>query len=331
MSSCCQPKARLSPWSFILAISLAILFYIFSTSTLFSALSVNSSTLPPVFFLFGLVAGLSTCSATLSSLFLSLKPRFSLFAAGRIISFSVLGLFLGFLGNYFRLSFSAINIVNILVSVFILYQSLKLLGVLKISSKYNIKPLGKGGFVFGLSSFFIPCGFTLTAQSLALASASPVSSSLILFFFALGSLVPLFFINRSLKFLNTKPIYSQTLAFLLLFFSLFSLNNQIKILPIHQVKSQESIQSVLHLVATNSGYTPNYFKVKAGSSVRLEVEDRGTSGCTNAIIARSLFEGRLDLVPGTTSVKEFIAPTKPGRYRFSCWMGMISGTIEVVK
>jgi plastocyanin domain-containing protein len=35
------------------------------------------------------------------------------------------------------------------------------------------------------------------------------------------------------------------------------------------------------------------------------------------------------LNPGQTSVKEF-TPTKPGKYKFSCWMGMISGIIEVV-
>jgi plastocyanin domain-containing protein len=46
-------------------------------------------------------------------------------------------------------------------------------------------------------------------------------------------------------------------------------------------------------------------------------------------MSRSLFEGQIDLVDGTTSVKEFTSP-KPGVYKFSCWMGMVSGTVEVV-
>ena len=82
--------------------------------------------------------------------------------------------------------------------------------------------------------------------------------------------------------------------------------------------------------ASASGYSPNTFTVKAGQKVRWEITDTGTSGCTNAVIARSLFQGPVNLVPGTTSVKEFTAPTTPGTYRFSCWMGMISGTIEVI-
>ena len=63
--------------------------------------------------------------------------------------------------------------------------------------------------------------------------------------------------------------------------------------------------------------------------VRWEITDKGTSGCTNAIISKGLFNEEISLVPGETSVKEF-TPGKPGKYKFSCWMGMISGIIEVV-
>ena len=54
----------------------------------------------------------------------------------------------------------------------------------------------------------------------------------------------------------------------------------------------------------------------------------GTSGCTNAIISK-LWNGQISLTQGKTSVKEF-TPSKVGLYKFSCWMGMVSGTIEVV-
>ena len=32
---------------------------------------------------------------------------------------------------------------------------------------------------------------------------------------------------------------------------------------------------------------------------------------------------------GKVAIKEF-TPTKVGKYRFSCWMGMVTGVIEVV-
>jgi len=39
--------------------------------------------------------------------------------------------------------------------------------------------------------------------------------------------------------------------------------------------------------------------------------------------------GSIPLSPGKISVKEF-TPQKVGRYKFSCWMGMVSGTIKVI-
>ena len=70
-------------------------------------------------------------------------------------------------------------------------------------------------------------------------------------------------------------------------------------------------------------------KVEAGIPVSWEITDKGTSGCTNAIISKGLFSGEIVLTPGQTIVKEF-TPVKPGKYKFSCWMGMVSGIIEVV-
>ena len=69
--------------------------------------------------------------------------------------------------------------------------------------------------------------------------------------------------------------------------------------------------------------------MKVGVPVRWEITDTGTSGCTNAVVSKSLFDGPINLTPGQVSVKEF-TPEKAGKYKFSCWMGMISGVIEVV-
>lgn len=80
--------------------------------------------------------------------------------------------------------------------------------------------------------------------------------------------------------------------------------------------------------ASASGYSPNKFTIRVGVPTKMEVTDTGTSGCTNAIISK-LFEGQIDLTPGKTTIKEF-TPAKVGVYKFSCWMGMVSGTIEVV-
>ncbi|MDP2939942.1 MAG: cupredoxin domain-containing protein, partial [Candidatus Omnitrophota bacterium] len=136
---------------------------------------------------------------------------------------------------------------------------------------------------------------------------------------------------------------------LVLFFAIFNINAQLNVLgfsSFSDIKLKPNNQSstnnneeglppvidgkqVVKMDASSSGYRPNYFKVKAGVPVRWEITDTGTSGCTNAIISRGLFAGEIPLTPGQVSIKEF-TPEKPGKYKFSCWMGMVSGIIEVV-
>jgi len=141
--------------------------------------------------------------------------------------------------------------------------------------------------------------------------------------------------------------FTKIAGILVLFFALFNLNSQLNVLGLKSfgdlilpktisVSADENGlppvvngKQIIKMNASASGYSPNNFKVRAGIPVRWEITDTGTSGCTNAVISRSLFNDQIGLTPGQTSVKEF-TPEKPGKYKFSCWMGMISGIIEVV-
>lgn len=199
-------------------------------------------------------------------------------------------------------------------------------------------------FLMGGLTFFLPCGFTLTAQTLALASGSPLRGALILLFFALGTFVPLLLIGYSSAASSQKPqtsaYFSQVAGILVIVFALYNIYSQSQVLGIslpslnssstNNVSLVDGVQ-LIKMTASSTGYTPNSFQVKAGQKVRWEITDKGTSGCTNGVISKSLIGNDIiNLVPGTTSVKEFTAPTISGTYRFSCWMGMISGTIQVV-
>ncbi|MBU3935395.1 cupredoxin domain-containing protein, partial [Patescibacteria group bacterium] len=131
---------------------------------------------------------------------------------------------------------------------------------------------------------------------------------------------------------------------LVLFFAFFNINAQLNVLGVNSlndIKLKEEVvlddlapieneKQILEMSASSAGYKPNYFKIRAGVPVVWKIKDDGTSGCTNAVIARDLFFGEIRLTRGETSVKEFTAQ-KPGKYKFSCWMGMVSGTIEVVE
>jgi len=207
-------------------------------------------------------------------------------------------------------------------------------------------------FLMGILTFFLPCGFTITAQGLALISASPLQGGLIMLFFALGTMPMLLLIGlSSIKLsqnLDLSFIFLKVAGILVLFFAFYNINSQLNVLGLKSftdfntksIQPSQNIEEglapivdgkqILKVDAYSYGYEPDYFKVQAGIPVRWEITDKGTSGCTNAIISKGLFDEEISLVPGETSVKEF-TPEKPGKYKFSCWMGMISGIIEVVE
>ena len=91
----------------------------------------------------------------------------------------------------------------------------------------------------------------------------------------------------------------------------------------------EDGKQVVKMDASSRGYDPDYIRVRVNVPVRWEVNAKDISGCTNAIISNSLFDGQIKLTKGELSVKEF-TPTKTGKYRFTCWMGMVKGIMEVV-
>lgn len=165
--------------------------------------------------------------------------------------------------------------------------------------------------------------------------------------FALGTVPALFFIGLSSVKFNSKPHLAERFAkvagFLVLFFALYNMSNQATVLGFNGfgnifASSQTSAaglpqivdgKQVIAMTASGSGDSPNYFKVRAGVPVRWEITASNSIGCNGSIVSNGLFSGAINLTPGQVTVKEF-TPQTPGKYRFSCTMGMISGTMEVV-
>ena len=346
-----------------------------------SIANINSSSSLISFFIFGLIAGLSSCAALVGGIVLSmskqwlqyysdkdsvyekLKPHL-MFNIGRIVSYAVFGAVLGIIGSQLKISLTFTSLLIIVVSLAMAFFGAQMLGIKAIKrfqasapkfiSRYianeeNFKGR-KMPFIMGALTFFLPCGFTVSAQGVALLSASPVQSSLIMLAFALGTSFPLLGIGLSaIKF--SKPEltlqFSRIAGIMILFFAVFNINSQLAVLGFKNLADLDLFRAnaitynerdlpeiingkqVIKMDEMSYGYKPNNFKVRANIPVRWEITDKGTSGCANAIISNSLFPDQISLKPGQISVKEFI-PQKPGRYKFSCWMGMISGAIEVI-
>jgi sulfite exporter TauE/SafE/copper chaperone CopZ len=350
-----------------------------------SALSVNENSTLGLFFLFGLVAGLSSCAALVGGLILSMSKQWTetyekqknktkdgkplaphlLFNIGRLISFALFGAILGGLGSFFSISLQASAILAILVAVIMLILGLQMLevpffkkiriGLPKFISRWALKkeeirsPMGP--FILGAVTFFLPCGFTITAQSLALVSGSALRGALITTFFALGTLPILLIIGATSKKLTSKQQFADKFlkiaGVLVVIFSIYTFNSQLNLLGVRSLsditisnsnKKEKSTEDdlpkiedgyqVIEMSASSYGYSPEYFKVRAGVPVKWIITNNGVSGCTDAIISQGLFSGEIPINQKVV-VKEF-TPEKAGRYKFSCWMGMVTGVIEVV-
>lgn len=379
--------------SFLISALLITAFFLLDKSEITNIAQASPASPLTAFLFLGLVAGISSCAALVGGLVLSLSKKWDedysdekkyfrrirpqiLFNSGRLFSYALLGGMLGSIGEKFTLSPAFSSILVFIVSAAMLIIGFQMIGIKQLkkirialpksaTDKIFGAPQNKKNrspFLIGALTFFLPCGFTITAQGFALLSGSFISGGLIMLMFAIGTLPSLLLIGlTSVKFIsshNTALIFSKTAGILIVFFALFNINSQLNALGFTSASdlaknqkeepglSQKSGKSALRDIdglpliengkqivkttATSSGYSPNYIKVRKNIPVEWRIEDRGTSGCTNAIISRNLFNGQINLTPGETSIKEFL-PTQAGKFKFSCWMGMVSGTIEVVE
>ena len=363
--------------------------------------NVRSGSSLAALFALGLLAGASSCAALVGGIVLSLSKQWAssgvsasawdqahpplLFNAGRLASYALVGTILGAAGSQFQFSPAFTALFALAVSALMLALGLQMLGV-KAFARLRLPRLLSGepkagdprrGYMPALTgalTVLLPCGFTLTAEGLAVISGSALRGGLIMLAFALGTMPTLLVIGLAgVRFSSTPRMatrFSQAAGALVVFFALYTANAQLIVLdvwspssavqaapavvhyglgellpsgqptvlaeaeaplaPVDGVAPVVDGKQLLQMDASANGYSPNHFRVRAGLPVRWEIRDVGTSGCTNAVISRRLFAGAVQLTPGETSVVEF-TPKAPGRYRFSCWMGMVSGAIEVVE
>lgn len=342
--------------------------------------NVSATSSLPAFFIMGLIAGVSSCAALVGGIILSMSKQWTdlyaasnstkekmqphiMFNIGRVASYAIFGAILGAVGSKFQVSLKFSSMLVLFVSVMMIFLALQMLGVRafrrfqftmpkfitrRIADEKNFQ--GKRmPALMGAATFFLPCGFTIAAQGVALISGSALQGALVLALFALGTAPALLAIGlTSVKFFSRPHLFGQfakVAGIVVLFFALFNINAQMNVLGwggfsnIFSASKSAAADNglppivggkqILKMTASSRGYNPNYLRIRAGVPVRWEITDTGTSGCTGAIISR-LFKGTIELTPGTISVKEFTPPETAGKYRFSCWMGMVTGIIEIV-
>ena len=364
--------------AFVIALFIIIGFLLLDKFGVANFLSLNSTSSLIAFFGFGVLASISSCAALVGGIILSMSKQWNnlyaenagtakklqphiMFNAGRVVSYFVLGGVLGIIGSRLQISTNFTAILIIVISFLMIALGLQMLGVkafrqfqISAPKSFTRNIANENNFqgkymplIMGALTFFLPCGFTITAQGLALLSGNALSGALIMGAFALGTVPMLLFIGLSSVKFNSKPHlaerFTKVAGFLVLFFALFNVSNQFAVLGFVLPQGQSQVASsnqdglppivdgkqVIQMTASGFEDSPNYFKVKAGIPVKWEITGGNSLGCNGAIISNKLFNGQVDLTSGQLTVKEF-TPQSAGTFGFSCTMGMIRGTIEVV-
>jgi len=292
------------------------------------------------------------------------KPHL-FFNLGRIVSYTVLGGMIGLLGSFFQFSGITLGLVTAAVALVMLTLGLQLTGLFPrlqnisfsmpkgISKLLGMKEQAekeyshKNAFLMGGSTFFLPCGFTQAMQLYAVSTGSFVSGALIMGIFAIGTAPGLLSIGGvtaaikgafSQKFFKFAGVVVSLLA-------LFNLNNGLNLLGVNPfsslvgrfntyafektsgIKVDNGVQ-VVRMDQTASGYSPNQFTVVAGVPVKWIITSKDPNSCASSIVSAKLGV-RTSLHPGENIIE--FTPKEVGVIKFSCSMGMYTGSFNVVE
>lgn len=93
---------------------------------------------------------------------------------------------------------------------------------------------------------------------------------------------------------------------------------EVKVLP-----PSDSVQEIILGRGSDGHYSPQEIRVKVGTKLRIAADGNSLVGCMRAVIIQNYGS----LTAGETPL-EFVAD-KPGTFRISCPMGMITGQLVV--
>lgn len=204
-------------------------------------------------FVIGLIASVSTCLAVVGGLVLSLSASSAkeggtwrtqtLFHAGRLGGFFMLGGAIGAIGNSFHLGFNGNIILGIVVALVMLILGINLLDIFHFTKRLQFtfpawlpRHVMRGSkhdhylapILVGIGTFFLPCGFTQSIQLYAFTTGSFIKGAFTMAIFALGTLPMLALLSFGSLNIARKPwkgIFFKTAGIIVIALALLNLAN----------------------------------------------------------------------------------------------------------
>lgn len=378
-----EKKNNWEEWALAVLV-VAIIYVLFKFIEGRNNISVDINSLKASLFLaiiIGFVASISSCLAVVGSVVIAfgekyvgdgknafrraMKPNL-LFHSGRLLTFFLLGGFLGAIGGGINISGNLVSVYSIIIAVVMLWLGLNILGFVPSLANTGIrfpkfltnnwKKLQASDnkltpFLLGSLSFFLPCGFTQSMQIFALASGSFWTGSVSLFLFAFGTMPVLLILGVTTSFTKDRgiEISKKVAGILVIIFAVFTFFSGLSLAgvknnifsssasPISKdiPESKNNIINnspankdvqIVEMHVTNSGYAPNTIHIQKGKPVQWIIYGDQVTSCTSKIVVPSLNISQ-DITHGKNIIN--FTADKSGEIPFSCWMGMVRGKFIV--
>ena len=266
-----------------------------------------------------------------------IKQHIAHYQVGRIVSYTLTGLGLGYLGSWFEFSLSSQNTFKLMIGLWMVLLALQSFGFIKLPSfKFKFKN-ASNSLVIGLLNGLMPCGALQSIQLLALGSGDPLQGALMMLVFAITTapaLLGMQWFGLRLGKVNHKlvrafssfvilwmglnmiaqyPIVSNT------FQSIFSDKNQAPII--------DGVQRVT-LTIQEGRYVLDYNTIQEGIPVELSFDHTQFLGCANPIVLSFLDDQRVDVLKKPEPIVFTIEDEQT--LRIHCWMDMDTINLYVI-
>lgn len=261
----------------------------------------------------------------------------------RIMTYALIGGTIGAIGQGLSLSFQTRGLIFLAIGGIMLVMGAKNIGLIKL--RIPILKIGllkkdskHSSVITGVLNGFMPCGPLQTMQVIALSTMSFMGGFTMMLAYGLGT-VPMMFLFANVGSLIGKKYHGQLVkasGILVIVMAMSVIGQGVNALGITTPVVESNSVSYATVVdgvqivnmEINGYYDISDVKVKKDMPVRIVMNATRLNGCIDTITIPEYNLGK-GLVLGE-NIMEF-TPTRAGNLRLTCWMSMVSTSLEVTE
>ena len=276
----------------------------------------------------------------------SLSPVF--YNLGRLVSYTALGALAGAIGGVIGIDKRVSTALILVAGLVMVLMALRMAGVVsfkvaipKIPALEKLRAKSKragGPFIVGLANGLMPCGPLQAMQLYAVGTGSAAAGALSMFLFCLGTIPFMLAIGYAARALGSrsKALIAKVAAAFMFALAISMVGRALSIAGINVAApftSGDVLQAqligdvqVVEFDLSFDSYANVSVKKGVPAQLVINVDTNTLTGCNNEIVIGEWGIEKV-LSPGR-NVIEF-TPAETGTFAYSCWMHMITNTIEV--